>query len=201
LKRAAALLIILLMAMPVLAQNCSAGLPCGQIPWDMPFMPELASPTPLPTFFYTATPTPTMTPTNFTPSPTPTNTPTPTLTYTPTSTPTVTPFFDTVELENQIETLQAIIDATPITVDIDGTPVTLSDQIETTGEGIEDLFSLVKGILGADWGPFSPMYQAFLLSVVVVFLVVAITYSAPIIGFVFGIVRKIYTAIMDFIPS
>jgi hypothetical protein len=191
----------LLIVLPAAAADCGNGLPCGPVPWNLPVLPTLQSPTPMPTFFYTATPTPTMTPTNFTPSPTATNTPTPTMTFTPTSTPTVTPFFDTDDLENQIETLQAIIDATPITVEIDGTPVTVSDQIDVAGDGVEDFFGIVKGILGADWGPFSPMYQAFLVGVVVVFLVVGTTYAAPIIGFMFGMVRKIYTAIMDFIPS
>lgn len=98
-------------------------------------------------------------------------------------------------------TLQAIINSTPISVEIDGTPVTVSDQLDLAGDGIEDLFGRAKGILGADWGPFSPIFQAFLVAVAVTFFVVALTYSGTIIGFLFGMVRKIYTAIMDFIPS
>jgi hypothetical protein len=201
LRSAAALLIVLLTVLPAAAADCGNGLPCGPVPWNLPALPTLQSPTPMPTFFFTATPTPTMTPTNFTPSPTATTTPTPTATFTPTMTPTNTPVFDEAGLQNQVETLQALLDATPITLEIDGTPVTASDQIDIAGDGVEDFFEIVKGVLGADWGPFSPMYHAFLASVVVVFLIVAVTYSAPIIGFVFGLVRKIYTAIMDFIPG
>lgn len=92
------------------------------------------------------------------------------------------------------------MNATPMIIDIDGTPVLASTQIALTGDGIEDIFGKVKGILGADWGPFSPMFQAFMASVAVTFVVVAATYAAPIIGFVLGIVRKIYTVIMEFIP-
>ena len=94
-----------------------------------------------------------------------------------------------------------MLDATPISVDVNGTPISVSTQIAETGAGIEDIFGKAKGILGADWGPFTPLFQAFLTTVAVTFLVVAITYSGPIIGFIFGIVRKIYSAIMEFIPG
>jgi hypothetical protein len=195
-----AITILMLLALPVAAGDCLRGLPCGSVPWNLPALPTLHSPTPMPTFFLTATPSPTMTPTNFTPSPTSTATNTPTSTFTATNTPTETPFFDEQDLQDQITTLEAIIDATPMIIDINGTPVMASTQIALTGDGIQDLFGKVKGILGADWGGFSPLFQAFLVSVAVTFVVVAAVYAAPIIGFVFGIVRKIYTAIMEFIP-
>ena len=154
----------------------------------------------MPTFFLTATPSPTLTPTNFTPSPSNTATFTPTATFTATATATLTPAFDTEDLEFQIETLQAIINATPISIDVSGTPVTASEQIATAQPGISDIFGRVKGILGADWGPFSPLFHAFLVGVAVVFFIVAITYTVPFLGFMFGMIRKIYTAIMDFLP-
>ena len=183
------------------AGDCGNGLPCGPIPWSLPAFPVLASPTPMPTYSASATSLPTVTPTNFTPSPTSTATSTPSATFTPSPTPTLTPAFDTEELGDQMLTLGAILDATPISVEINGTPVSVSTQIAMTGSGIEDIFGKAKGIFGADWGPFDPLFQAFMVGVGVTFFVVAITYSGPIIGFVFGMVRKIYTAIMEFIPG
>lgn len=155
----------------------------------------------MPTYVASATPSPTMTPTNFTPSPTATATGTPTETFTPSPTPTVTPIFDVEDLDEQIATLEGILDATPLSIEIDGTPVIVSTQIALSEGGISDIFGKARGVLEADWGPFTPIYQAFLVGVSVTFLIVALTYSGPIIGFLLGMVRKIYTAIMEFIPG
>lgn len=199
--RLAALAMLILAALPAAAADCGNGLPCGPVPWNLPALPTLQSPTPIPTFSFTATPSPTMTPTNFTPSPTATATSTPTSTFTPTSTATVTPLFDEQDLRDQIATLEAIIDSTPMIVDINGTPVVVSDQLDLAAPGIEDFFGRVKGILEADWGPFSPIVHALLVIIGVTFAFIALTYSVPIVGFVFGMIRKIYTAVMEFIPG
>lgn len=97
--------------------------------------------------------------------------------------------------------MEGILDATPLSIEIDGTPVLVSTQIALSEGGISYIFGKAKGFLGADWGPFTPIYQAFLVGVTVTFLVVGLTYTGPIIGFLFGMVRKIYTAIMEFIPG
>lgn len=219
------ILIILSMAIPALAQTdtpvpsvtpyptgvagqCVAGMRCGLVPWKMPVMPLLESPTPMPTLFYTALPT--LEPPTHTPEGYGNSIPdcfdvfgSPTCTPTPEGwdiTPSATSLFDTAGLDAQMQTIQAIMNSSPIAVEINGTPVTVSDQIATASPGIEDIFGRVKGILGADWGPFSPPVQAFLTGIGVGFFLVALTYTIPILGFVFGMVRKIYHAIMEFIP-
>jgi hypothetical protein len=183
------------------SRDCGSGLPCGPIPWNLPSFPILASPTPMPTFSFTATPTPTMTPTNFTPSPTPTATNTPTATFTPSSTPTATPVIDTEGLEFQIQTLQAIIDSTPVVIMVSGTPVAVTDHIASQGAIFEDLFGRFKGIIGADWGPFTPLYSNGITMLSIVLVVTMLLFAVPIMGFLFGMVRKIYHAIMEFIPG
>lgn len=194
------------------SRDCGNGLPCGPIPWNLPSYPVLESPTPMPTFVASATPTvtftpsPTLTPTNFTPSPTftPTSTAsatfTPTITATFTATFTLTPLFDTGPLDDALATAGAALDATPITVEIDGTPVTVLDQIATAAPGVADLFGRVKGIFGSDWGPFTPPVQALVVSIGVTFVVILLANASTIAGFVVGIVRKIYTAITDLLP-
>lgn len=201
LRRLIVILILVSMSALVKAGDCGSGLPCGPVPWNLPSLPLLRSPTPMPTYFASVTPSPTVSPTNFTPSPTSTATSTPSATFTPSATPTLTPVFDTEDLEDQMLTLEGFLDATPITIEIDGTPVSVSTQIASVGPGIEDIFGKAKGVFGGDWGPFQPLFQAFMVGVALTFLVIAITYSGPIVGFIFGMVRKIYSAIMDFIPG
>lgn len=188
------------------SRDCGFGLPCGPIPWNLPRYPILESPTPMPTLFSSATPTSTMTPTltpvptNFTPSPTASATMTPSRTPTLTATFTATALFDTQELADNIATVRALIDSTPISVEVAGTPVTVADQISTAAPGIEDLFGRAKGIIGADWGPFTPLFQTAFMGIAIFLFIIILTYTIPIIGFVFGMIRKIYTAITDLIP-
>lgn len=200
--RLAALAILILTALPVAAADCGNGLPCGPVPWNLPVLPTLISPTPMPTFFFTATPSPTATPTNFTPSPTNTPTNTPTATFTPSPTPTNTPFFDQQELLDQIETLQAIIDATEISVlDPQGTPVNVENQLELAADPLEELFGRTKGYLQTEWGPFQPVATAVVVAITVTFALIALTYTFPLVGFLLGMIRKIYTAVMDALPT
>lgn len=56
---ALAVLLLLIAALPLTAQQCQAGLPCRQVPWQFPPLPILVSPSPIPTTVATAAPPPT----------------------------------------------------------------------------------------------------------------------------------------------
>jgi hypothetical protein len=163
--------------------DCGNGLPCGPIPWRLPIFPDLSSPTPIGTLDAN--------------QPTPTNvstSPSVVLTATPTS------FVNTGDISNAVATLNGVINATPISMDVDGTPVSLSASIGTLGGSATDFFSVVKAITSISFGPFSPIVSLFLLGFTIVFLIKATVFVIPVVAAVVGIIRKIYHAIMELIP-
>lgn len=109
--------------------------------------------------------------------------------------------FDTDGLLNQIATLQALINETPISIDLSGTPVSVGGAIDSSTGDVIDFFSHVKGVMNLDLGPFRPLAYSAILGVAVKFVIIFIVYAVPVIGFLVGMIRKIYSAIMDFIPG
>lgn len=181
------LIVLLLLLIPgtVSAQNCGNGLPCGPVPWSLPPLPRLASPTPMPTIV--------LTPLAPTPGPgTPTSTPA------PTSAPTSA--FDTSGINNQVATLQVFMETTqePIYNEL-GTPVGLSSLPELS-QGAGLFFGYAKGFSQASFGSLSPVFTLALLSMITVLSVKAITFVLPILATVVGMVRNILSMIRDFIP-
>ena len=74
-RRAILTLLVLFTVGGVVAaqKDCGDGLPCGKLLWDLPVIPTLASPTPMPTIQITAVQTATTAPTgaaSATPAPT-----------------------------------------------------------------------------------------------------------------------------------
>lgn len=171
---------VALMAAGVSAQtDCGFVVPCGPIPWRMPQLPALASPTPMPTIAAT--------------------------TYvgnpgagTPTAIPTATPgFLDTQNLQDQIATLNAVIASTPVPVA--GTPVDDSSYQEL-GANAGTLFGYARGIGDLNLGSLTPMIAFSLLAIVIVLTVKISTLMLPVIMAILGIIRKIVNIILEFIP-
>lgn len=125
-------------------------MPCGPLPWNVPFMPTLAlaSPTIRPTL-----PSPTPIPVTATPSQTLTFTPTPTLgagTYTLTPTPALDVSSIQTQIsaqQNQISTLQAL--GTQQVSGLNGTPVDMNGSAGELATLIGPMISQVKGVTGA----------------------------------------------------
>lgn len=183
-RRWAILVVILLIAQPVAAQgDCGHGLPCGPIPWPLPQLPVLESPTPFETAVFEATNTPEG------------PTPTPSVTPTPSNTPEPTPAVDTDPIQDSIATLQAMLDTELPEVDAD-----LDDTEElTTSAGT--FFAYIKAVLGLHLGPLNPL-MAFLLFLISWFLGVKIVlFILPFAGLVWGFVRKLIQLILEFIPG
>lgn len=188
-------LLLVLLAAPLVAsaqpRDCGNGLPCGAIPWTRFILPRLPSPTPMPTLnvaavISTPTPGPTVTPGG------PTITPTPGL-----------PTVDTSQIQESIETLQAINNATPFAVvNAAGTPVSPQEQFAQVGEDAGIFFGYARSIISpVTFGPIWPLVAFSFTALAVVLIVTATTFLLPGAVAIFGLIRKLISTIMDFIPG
>lgn len=183
------LLSMLIIALPALAQtDCKNGLPCGVVPWRVPVLPKLASPTPIPT----QQPA-TMISGSFSAS---VNTPTPT----PTS------FFSQQAFGDRVSTLEAVMNATPAgIVNPDGSynPNGVADTVDQMGViGAEGgiFFSYVRALFTANIGVFTPLLTFIVIRLSVMLLLKMSVWLIPVAVAVFGFIRKVVQLILDFIP-
>lgn len=168
--------------------DCGDGLPCGKIPWDLPALPSLQSPTPIPTVALTQVP-PTQTPGG----------PTATPTSAPTSTPT-SGGFDS-GLNDQVATLGAVIQTTPLVInDANGTPVNTTDSFDEMGANAGTFFGYARGLSEASFGEMSPLFNFGFLALIIVISIKLLTFLLPIGSAIFGILRNIISLVRDFIP-
>lgn len=184
------LLVVLLMgimAVPAAAQNCGSGLPCGPLPWALPNLPSLESPTPPATVFITSAPTesPTMTPT---PCPT-----APCATATPT--PTQTSQFDVGPINDQISTLGAVVNGTPIaTIDA----ARFGDQDLGTNAGA--FFGYALGLSDIHFGILTSLFTFLLFAIMYMIGIRFVLIMLPLLASILGFIRKLFSLILDFLP-
>lgn len=179
------LLMASLSAAVVAAQDdCGDGLPCGKLPWDLPYLPVLNSPTPMPTIAVTqvsgdvgaGTPT-------------------------PTPAPSITPALELGDFNNQIATLSAVMAATPYTVnDLNGTPVDSNAVYTELGSNAGTFFGYVRSVQSISFGALTPLVGLGFLALVLVISVKLATFFVPLGAAIFGIVRKVVSVVLDFIP-
>jgi len=181
-----ALCTLLLLVFPVQAQTNCGGLPCGSIPWAIPQFPDLRSPTPLDSVQSNLPEVPTSTPTS-------------TATTAPTAYATVTPFMDTANIQDNVATLQAIFDATPIAIlDAQGTPVSIDQTIASNGALF---FSYARGFTSNSFGVFSPIIDFILFVLLLTLTFTLIRISLPVLAAIIGAIRKIIVFILEFVPG
>lgn len=192
------ILLMLLVAIPVMAQTatptatgtripasdptCGNGLPCGPIPWPLPNLPYLPSPTVFPTIVVTATltPSPVYGPGTSAPG--------------PTSTPAASPTFELDGLEDAMATLSSISQNTPIAID------GFNFDAEGLGTSAGEFFGTIKGISELHLGPFTPLVVFFFFAFIFVLGVQASGIALPLIAAIFGFIRRVVSTILDFIP-
>lgn len=167
------------------AQNdCGDGLPCGKIPWDLPVLPGVPSPTPMPTIAVTLV-APTQTPGGPTATPAPTN----------------AGFdIDVSGINDQFATLQSVAAATPIGVEIEGTPFSAEDQINEMATGGYEFFGYVRAVSSLDLGGLTPFLTFLIVSLVTVISVKTITFIMPVLLMLFNFIRNIIGIVLDFLP-
>lgn len=191
-----ALLILFIAAAPAFAQTatitptrlpsndttCGNGLPCGPIPWPLPNLPYLPSPTVFPTIVVTAT---------LTPSPV----------YGPgtsapvsTSTPAASPTFELDGMEDALATLEHLTNGTPIAID--------GFNFDAAGLGTDAgaFFGAIKGVSELHLGPFTPLLVFFIFAFLFVMGVQSSGSTIPLLMSVFGFIRRMVSTILDFIP-
>lgn len=179
-------LIVLLATMGIAAaQDCDPYLPCGPLPWALPSLPDLASPTALPVA-------------NINPG---MGTPTATPVSSGMILPSATPAFDVSGLNNGMTTLQAIANSTSIPInDINGTPYNTGGSLATLTANTSDVFGYVRGISDISFGPLTPLVT-MMFTAMGLFLVFNIgNFLLPLIMALFGVFRKIVSLILDFLP-
>lgn len=182
---AASMLILLVGSHLMYAQNdCGDGLPCGKLPWDLPVLPPLPSPTLMPTIGVTTVP-PTQTPGGPTATPAPTS---------------VGFDIDVSGINNQFGTLQALAEATDPVVEVSGTPVSNTSQLATLSANSGTFFSYVRAVSEIDLGGMTPLIGFITLSFVTVLGVKVVTLLLPILSALFGFARKIIGVVLDFLP-
>lgn len=183
----AALMLILLAGINLTAaqDDCGDGLPCGKLPWDLPQLPALPSPTPMPTIGVTINP-PTQTPGG------PTATPIP---------PTANGFgLDIDGISNQFATLQGLAEATDPVIEVSGTPVSNTGQLATLAANSGTFFGYVRAVSEIDLGGLTPLIGFVTLSFLTVFSVKVITLLVPTLVALFGFIKKVVEIVLNFLP-
>lgn len=174
----------LLFSLIILSSDCGHGLPCGPIPWDLPSLPRIMSPTPIPTVHIMATATPTQTLI-------PTITPTPEMTPTPTQ-----------QVDEMVDDLMGnigdLINQTPIPIEHDGQKVDFDSisQYETA-----TLWGYLRGILTINAGIFNPILSIVVFGLFAMIFTKSSTLTIPLMAFAIGITRKIISFVISFIPG
>jgi hypothetical protein len=72
--------------------------------------------------------------------------------------------------------------------------------LSTLGTNAGTFFGYLRGIDTATFGPLAPLVALLITGFLVIFSVKLITFLLPIIAALFGIVRKIISAVMEFLP-
>lgn len=164
----------LLIAISTNAQTCGNGLPCGAVPWTLPQWAPLESPTPLGGGLFNVDATPTGTP----PA---------------TATATGTPDFGLAGARDSIATISAI------DYQLGGTPLSSLVDAGLSADSTT-IFSYVKGVQSASWGPFTPIVNLGFLIITVLLVATFWRIVFPIIAALFGLVRRIVSFVLDFLP-
>jgi hypothetical protein len=163
------------------AQSCGEGLPCGPIPWQLPRLPDLHTPTPVPTIAADATDQ---------------------SGYIPIATDepqaTAMPSLE-VAWDDSVLQMESYLTTTPVCIlDVYGNCADADPQAYAPEPFL--LFGYFRGLAAVNFGPFNP---------VVWFLVAAFTSVVgmkfahlllPVIMVLLGLIRKFVNLILNFLP-
>lgn len=169
---------LLLLAIPlvmVAQRDCGNGLPCGAIPWPLPKLPILISPTPMPTSVITPGPTPTSLATLITGD----------------VFPTVAVVSGLNDLSDQFKTLAAVINATSVPVVVSGTPVSASEQLNQTAGNAGVFFGYVHGFSEINLGGLTPFVIFTITAFLTVITMKSLSFILPVVAAIFGLVLRV----------
>jgi hypothetical protein len=178
--RLATVFILCLLAVPALAQagDCTKLSPCGPVPWSMPNLPRLLTPTAVPNSGSTVNAI-------FGPTPVPALDGSASLGD--------TSFFNGGALNDQIGTLTELMSNENT---LEGTGQDLGVLVGQSG----DFFGYVRAFSVANFGVFTPILVIAIISFGIKLNVGIGTRLFPVMLALYGFVRKAITVILDFIP-
>lgn len=173
-KALSTLFLLLLISMPTFAQDCTTNKPCGPVPWRIPQLPRLLTPTPAPisssgAFFG----------------------PTPVIEEDSGYVQDVG--IDGSDLNDQIGTLNDLLSNENT---LNGTDQDLGSLVNNTG----DFFGYLRAFASADLGPFTPILAVTILGFGIRMGLSLTTAIVPIVVAIYGLIRKAITLILDFLP-
>lgn len=157
-------------------RDCGYGLPCGPVPWALPRYPEMA--TEAPPLDIALTPTPTLEPTDTSGD-----------VIFATGTPSIGESIGGVS--DTMATMQALIVA----------PTLDPAMLDELGINAGMVMGVVRGVSDTGmFGRFQPIVSLMTVVLVVVVVMGVVSFIATFASSIIGIGRKIYHAVMDFIP-
>lgn len=169
----------------VAQKDCGDGLPCGKLAWDLPVLPVLNSPTPMPTINITAVQ-------SATPGPTggPTSTPAPTGTI----------MADFSNVGDQLETLAAVVNATQVPVlNASGTPISGDEQYAQLTTDAGTFFGYMRGVQEANLGGWTPFIALLFTTLVIAIATKGAGFLLPVVAVVFRLILRIVEVIKKLI--
>lgn len=181
------LICLCLLAFSSLTVAAQCGSPCQPVAWPLPTWPALTSPTPPPDPSGNVVPT---------------ATPTGTLSATLTPTGTATAPLDAGGIGGSLATLQFVVGGTvPPLANPSGTPFSVTDLLATAEADTTDFWGYAKGIADADFfGPFAPFATLAVVFISLLLVVKSTTFLLPIGFALFGVLRKVISLLLEFLP-
>lgn len=184
LKSILALALLLLLSFPALIyaqDDCGDGLPCGRLPWDLPALPSIPSPTPIPT----------VTPRPDTSGSIGPGTPTPTVRGSD---------LGANDIANQIATASGY-NPTPIPVlNPSGTPENLSADINALRDNTAVVFGYARGLSNMNFGKITPLIGFGVFTFGLIMFIKGWTFLMPIVATLVGLFMRLVSFIMSFLP-
>ena len=173
-------LLLIAMVAPVAAQNaCQQNLPCQQVPWSLPVLPQLYSPTPLPSMALTSSGL--------------VVTGTATATPAPSSTPTAA--FNMGAIADPLNTLAAMVEVTDPSVEAtDNFTDSISDNAAV-------FFGYARGLGDVHLGAFTPLLTFLVSAFAFVLLLVVVVNFAKLFAPLLGLVRKVVEFVAELLPG
>lgn len=174
----ALLLVLIFISVPTYAQDCTSTRPCGPVPWKIPQLPRLLTPTAVPNSNGTVGAV-------FGPTPIPGNDDAASLGD--------TSFFDGGALNQQIGTLRDLMNNENT---LNGTGQDIGALVGQSG----DFFGYLRAFSTANFGVFTPLLLIAIVSFGIKLSLGISTRLFPVMLAIYGFIRKVVTVILDFIP-
>lgn len=175
-------LMILTVALPASAQTCREGRPCEGVPWQMPVLPPLRTPTPLPTLAITVSPTPSAT-------------------IAPTNTPTVVPPAPTLVINattiiDRLSTLEALASRTPEGITAYATP-----SASELGANSAVFFGYFRGLTETNFGVFTQFFNFIVFGFLFIVTLKIGLMLAPLLAAILGFFKRAISFLLEFVPG